>query len=203
MFEEFGINAGYVEDLHNLWRQSPEAVTPTWRTFFEDQERKATGANAGYTNGNGVYANGNGNGAAALRADTVLTEAAVRARVFQLVNAYRVRGHLFARIDPLGTPPDAAPELDLSIFGLESADMDTVFPTAGVAGLPERAKLRDIVSHLSETYCSSIGVEFTHIEEPEMREWLQNRMEETRNRCSLDKAELTRVVKRLTDAETF
>ncbi len=203
MFEEFGINAGYVEDLHNLWRQSPEAVTPTWRTFFEDQEKKASGASAGYTNGNGVHANGNGTGAAALRADTVLTEAAVRARVFQLVNAYRVRGHLFARIDPLGTPPDAAPELDLSIFGLESADLDTVFPTAGVAGLPERAKLKDIVSHLSETYCSSIGVEFTHIEEPEMREWLQNRMEETRNRCSLDKAELTRVVKRLTDAETF
>jgi 2-oxoglutarate dehydrogenase E1 component len=190
MFEEFGINAGYVEDLHHQWRRSPEAIPASWRSFFESHENAAvTGshAEAGY----------------AMRADTVLAEAAVRARVYELVNAYRVRGHFFARVDPLGAPTDASPELQLQNFGLSSDDLETMFPSAGVAGLPERAKLREIIKHLEDTYCSSIGVEFTHIEDPVMRDWLQERMESTRNHCVLDPEETRRVLKRLTDAVTF
>src|SRR5271170_5377341 len=72
-----------------------------------------------------------------------------------------------------------------------------------MTGLPERATLAQIVQHLSETYCSSIGVEFTHIEEPEPRLWLQERMESTRNHASLDRTELRRILTKLTDAEIF
>lgn len=189
MFEEFGINAGYVEDLHFQWKRTPEAIPASWRTFFEGHERQTGNVtqDAGY----------------ALRADTVLAEAAVRARVYELVNAHRVRGHLFARVDPLGAPTQAAPELQLENFGLSSDDLETVFPSAGVAGLPERARLREIIRHLEDTYCGSIGVEFTHIEEPEMRDWLQERMESTRNHCALDRDETKRVLRRLTDAEMF
>ena len=133
----------------------------------------------------------------------MLETAGVQGRVFQLINAYRVRGHLFANLDPLGQPPAAVPELELHNFGLGAADYDAVFPNVGVAGLPERATLRQIVDHLSETYCSSIGVEFTHIEDPEMREWLQDAMESTRNRVRLDETEVLRVLTKLTDAEIF
>ena len=70
-------------------------------------------------------------------------------------------------------------------------------------GLPDRATLLQIVDHLSETYCSSIGVEFTHIEDPEMREWLQDAMESTRNRVKLDEKEVLRLLTNLTDAEIF
>jgi 2-oxoglutarate dehydrogenase E1 component len=224
MFEEFGINAGYVEELFHTWRGSPEAVAPNWRAFFAGREGNGNGLNTlgqsasqaaalttGHTNG---HTNGTRNGSATghggtasagetWRADAVLAEAAFKARVFQLINAYRVRGHLFARIDPLGTPADAAPELDLANFGLSSEDLDTTFPTVGVAGLPERARLRDIIATLSETYCGSIGVEFTHIEDPQARDWLQGRMEASRNRTSLDQNDITRIIKRLTDAEMF
>ncbi|MFO0666435.1 MAG: 2-oxoglutarate dehydrogenase E1 component [Polyangiaceae bacterium] len=230
MFEQFGINAGYVEELHLLWQQSPEAVSPAWREFFEGARNSSAPSN-GSSNGNG-YAGPNGNGYAAYakvtngtpltptqngeplavtgartsaRSEAMLSEADIRARVFQLVNAYRVRGHLFAHINPLGDAAEApaAPELELSNFGLSASDMDALFPTGGVAGMPERATLRTIIEHLTETYCRTIGVEFTHIEEPEMREWLQNSMETSRNRCSLDPAETLRIVKRLTDAEMF
>ena len=97
---------------------------------------------------------------ASSRDERLLAAAALQGRVYQLVNAYRVRGHLFAKIDPLGTPPDAAPELNLSNFGLSPDDYDVQFPTVGIGGLPDRATLREIIAHLSETYCSSIGVEF-------------------------------------------
>src|SRR5207244_2982831 len=137
------------------------------------------------------------------RDERLLAAAALQGRVYQLVNAYRVRGHLFAKIDPLGTPPEAAPELELSNFGLTEAEYDVAFPTVGLTGVPPRATLRQIIEHLSETYCGSIGVEFTHIEEPEARAWLQNEMESTKNRARLDDAQLIRILKHLTDAEIF
>ncbi len=235
MFGEFGINAGYVEELHALYRQSPQAVDADWRKFFEEHDPEANGDGGdGRPNGSGgatPSVNGNGvahvatpaaapgiapamNGAVSSRAlssspvssskdDGVLAAGLLQGRVYQLLNAYRVRGHLFAHLDPLGNPPEAAPELELSNFGLGKEDLDRTFPTVGMAGLPERATLRQIIAHLSETYCGSIGVEFTHIEEPEMRTWLQDNMESTRNRCSLDHAEVLRVLAKLTDAESL
>jgi 2-oxoglutarate dehydrogenase E1 component len=133
----------------------------------------------------------------------LLVAAAIQARVYQLVNAYRVRGHLFANLDPLENPLLTAPELDLSNFGLGISDLDTLFPTVGVAGLPPQATLRNIIAHLAETYCRSIGVEFTHLEEPEIRTWLQDRMESTKNRAALDHDELVHILTKLTDAEIF
>jgi 2-oxoglutarate dehydrogenase E1 component len=238
MFDEFGINAGYVEDLHARWQQSPDSVEETWRRFFEgvvvppppspstvalplpDAATNGWGTNGG-ANGNGAsHAATNGNGASAKNSvatdprppaaavayreavrETVIAATELQSRVAHLVNGYRVRGHLFANLDPLETPSGAAPELELAHFGLTEADLDKTFSTAGMSGLPERARLREIVQHLSETYCSSIGVEFTHIEEPEPRLWLQQQMESTRNRASLDRRELLRILTKLTEAE--
>jgi 2-oxoglutarate dehydrogenase E1 component len=219
MFDDFGINAGFVEDLHARWQQSPQSVDEQWRRFFEARDRGERGQapETNGANGHGPGANGalaapsitytNGTAAYATklvqRDERLLAAAALQGRVYQLVNAYRVRGHLFAKTDPLGTPPEAAPELDLANFGLSASDVDATFPTVGIGGLPDRATLRQIIAHLSETYCSSIGVEFTHIEEPEARDWLQNEMESTRNRIDLDRDQSVRVLKHLTDAEIF
>src|SRR5260221_7799991 len=203
MFDEFGINSGYVEELHARWVQSPQSVDEDWRRFFEGTEGVPMPAPAPsvpsinvlvtHTNGNGTAAvNGTKPSvqaraaatSAAYRAavrETVIVATELQSRVAHLVNAYRVRGHLFADVDPLGAPPAAAPELELSHFGLGEGDLDKAFSTAGMSGLPERATLREIVAHLKETYCSSIGVEYTHIEEPEPRMWLQQQMESTRN----------------------
>ena len=89
-------------------------------------------------------------------------------------------------------------------FGLSAPTSTSRSPTVGVGGLPERATLRQIIAHLSETYCGSIGVEFTHIEEPEMRAWLRERMESTRNRALARLAPRSlRILTKLTDAEIF
>jgi 2-oxoglutarate dehydrogenase E1 component len=205
MFDQFGINAGYVEELHARWQQSPQSVEARWREFFEQSAGVPAPASlpspAPKTNGAA-----NGNGAVAYREavrETVIAATELQSRVAQLVNAYRVRGHLFADLDPLDNSPEAHPELELANFGLGQNDLDKTFSAAGIAGLPERTTLRQIVAHLRETYCSSIGVEYTHIEEPEPRLWLQERMESTRNHASLDRTELIRILTKLTDAEIF
>src|SRR6478672_8398198 len=122
MFGEFGINAGFVEDLHARYRQSPQSVDAEWREVFESLDRGEAPAapQQARTNGNGAahaYTNGAAGLATPSRDERLLAAAAMQGRVYQLVNAYRVRGHLFARIDPLGTAPEAAPELELSNFG--------------------------------------------------------------------------------------
>ncbi|HEX7664144.1 MAG TPA: thiamine pyrophosphate-dependent enzyme, partial [Polyangiaceae bacterium] len=217
MFEEFGINQGFVEDLHSRWQQSPQSVDEKWRQFFDGLNGSSSAGTNGTTtngdangsaNGNGAYVNGTTAIAAATngagRKEAMLAAAAIQGRVYQLLNAYRVRGHLFAHLDPLALPSDGPPqELNLSNFGLSVSDLDTTFPTVGIAGLPERATLRSIIAHLSETYCRSIGVEFTQIEEPDAREWIQERMESTRNRAELGRDQVLRILSKLTDAETF
>jgi 2-oxoglutarate dehydrogenase E1 component len=214
MFEEFGINAGFVEELHHRWLESPHSVEEGWRRFFETSQgangngaaAAAAAAVAGALAPLAPAAKTNGNGAALYREavrETVIAATELQSRVAQLVNAYRVRGHLFADLDPLDHAPPPPPELELSNFGLSEADLDKTFSTAGMSGLPDRATLRQIVEHLRETYCSSIGVEFTQIEESEPRLWLQERMESTRNRASLDRSELLRILTKLTDAEIF
>jgi 2-oxoglutarate dehydrogenase E1 component len=219
MFEEFGVNAGYVEDLHALYQQSPQAVDESWRRFFADLPAPSTdsvesSASSGLPPVVIVPAdarapvissltNGYSRAPATTTAESVLAAGVMQGRVYQLYNAYRVHGHLFAHVDPLGTPPEAAPELDLANFGLNAGDLQTTFPTVGIAGLSERATLAEIIAHLSETYCRSIGVEFTQVEDPEMRGWLQEKMEATKNRLDLDAAEVSRVLTKLTDAETF
>jgi 2-oxoglutarate dehydrogenase E1 component len=230
MFNEFGINAGYVEELHARWQHSPQSVEEGWRRLFEGNGANGQAPSAlpavagpGKENGNGWIVgdgaapaardrvapppvNGHALPAAAYREavrDTVIAATELQSRVAQLVNAYRVRGHLFANVDPLGNPSEAHPELELAHFGLTDADLDKTFSTTGMSGLHERATLRQIVAHLSETYCSSIGVEFTQIEEPEPRLWLQDQMESTRNRAQLDRTELVRILTKLTEAEIF
>ncbi len=203
MFDEFGINAGYVEELHSRWQQSPASVDEGWRRFFEGAAPAPTRQGANGTRGSN---GGNGQIAAAYREavrETVHAANDSQTRVAQLVNAYRVRGHLLADLDPLDLTPPGQANLELSSVGLSDADLGTAFSTAGMSGLPDPAPLRDIVAFLRETYCGAIGVEFTHVEETEPREWLQQRMESTRNHASLDRAELLRIVTKLTDAEIF
>lgn len=213
MFEEFGINAGFVEEMHHRFRESPGAVEEMWRSYFGELD---SGSSQNGTNGSLGSRNGNGHSpsvemrgpetgtSAASPSEQLLAQAAVQGRVYQLVNAYRVRGHNYADIDPLGMDRELpSHELELSAFQLSDADLDKTFPTVGLSGLNERATLREIVAHLQATYCSSIGVEFTHIEELEMRTWLQERMELTQNRASLQKEQLIRILTKLTDAEIF
>ncbi len=199
MTGDFGVNAGYVEELRARFHASPEDIDPPWRALFEAQaEADREGASLTSPTSRG---RGGGNGRPASTGEDLLAAALRQGRVYQLLNAYRVRGHLFAAVDPLGQPSDAAPELDLERFGLSDREMDAVFPAVGIGGLGDRATLRQIVKHLTETYCGSIGVEFTQVEDPEVRGWLMERMESTANRPILGRDETLRALAKLTDAE--
>jgi len=126
-------------------------------------------------------------------------------QVHSLVNMYRVRGHLIANLDPLGRrEPNTHPELDIAHHDLSIWDLDRDFPTGnlGAGHLPRKVMpLRDILGVLRDAYARTVGVEYMHIQEPDQKEWIQERVE-----CPHPPApaeEKHRILERLNAAEVF
>jgi 2-oxoglutarate dehydrogenase E1 component len=126
-----------------------------------------------------------------------------QAQVIQLIRAYRVRGHLLADLNPLGHEPGSYPELEISNYGLTLWDLDRRFIAGGLAGSSGTLTLREILDILRETYCRHVGVEFMHVQEQDVRCWLQTRMERTRNHDPLPVATQLRILSKLNAAEAF
>ena len=123
-------------------------------------------------------------------------------KVLQLIHNYRVRGHLVADLDPLDRHRAPHRDLDPATYGLTLWDLDREFMSGGLSG-EDRATLRETLDMLRETYCGTIGVEYMYIADPERKEWLQHRMESTRNYPALDAASKKRVLEKVIEAESF
>src|SRR5579872_239763 len=139
-----------------------------------------------------------------IRSDS-LDQMAKTGAVHQLINAYRVRGHLLADLDPLVPNFTTHPELEPSTYGLTIWDLDREFlpGTLTVDGNRRIATLREILETLRGTYAGKIGCEYMNIQIPEQKRWLQERMEPTRNRWPLTGATKLRILERLIEAEEF
>ena len=122
------------------------------------------------------------------------------ARVIELIREYRVRGHLMADTDPLEFEIRKHPDLDIREHGLTLWDLDRTFPVGGFAGKDEM-KLRDILGVLRDSYCRRVGVEYMHIQDPEERHWIQERVE--RKYAKPTPEEQQHILGRLNAAEAF
>jgi len=192
-----------------LLRRGEPAAGPIYGNGHAHTNGQAKNGHSHGANG----ANGaNGNGHARAEFSTTVTggygltngdlQQEYQERVTALVNGYRLRGHRFAQLDPLGINKPDDNELSLARFGLDQVDPNTLFATGNFAG-PAKLPLKEFVKRLQQTYCRSIGVEYRNIEEPEIRSWLQERMETTQNRIELTNEEKVRILSKLIDAEIF
>ncbi|MSX38624.1 MAG: multifunctional oxoglutarate decarboxylase/oxoglutarate dehydrogenase thiamine pyrophosphate-binding subunit/dihydrolipoyllysine-residue succinyltransferase subunit, partial [Actinobacteria bacterium] len=121
-------------------------------------------------------------------------------RVQELIHAFRVRGHLMADTDPLEYTQRGHADLDVSSHGLTLWDLDREFATGGFGGKPFK-KLRDILGVLRDAYCRTIGIEYMHMQDPEQRAWIQERVERRYDKPAA--AEQLRILRRLNAAEAF
>ncbi|MEW6055553.1 MAG: 2-oxoglutarate dehydrogenase E1 component [Bdellovibrionota bacterium] len=212
-------NADYIEELFLRYLEDPDSVDESWKYFFEGMELNSAGENVGGAASS--QANGNGHHpSAAVKESSAPTIAYVapqsaptvvqlssavnsEAKVGELIQTYRELGILLADINPLEKPKGSHPLLELSAFELNENDLDRKFTAARLIGLPGPATLREILNHLRETYCGTIGVEYTHIQDPLPREWLQKIMETTKNKAQLNRETKQRILQKLTEAEAF
>jgi multifunctional 2-oxoglutarate metabolism enzyme len=124
-----------------------------------------------------------------------------QARVLQLINMYRVRGHLIANLDPLETkPPRMHPELDPATFGFTIWDLDRTFVTGGI-GRATKLRLSSILSILRDAYCRTSSVEYMHISDPRQKQWIQERVEGVST--DLTHEEQRHILRKLNEAEAF
>jgi len=134
-------------------------------------------------------------------------EVSKESSILQLINAYRLRGHLIADLDPLGTEPHYHPELDPAHYGLTIWDLDREFVTGSLGqSVGEGAghivlTLREILETLRQTYCGKIGAEYMYIQSPEQKTWLQQRLETPSSPTTT--ADRLRILERLHEAEGF
>lgn len=124
-------------------------------------------------------------------------------RALYLIHAWRIHGHLHAKLDPLQQQePHHSPDMELAYYGLDDNDLDKPFPTGDLVG-PAMLPLRDIVDILSKTYCGHVGPELMHISDTARKQWLQNRLESVRATPQFDHARRQRIFMDVMKAEEF
>ena len=121
-------------------------------------------------------------------------------RIQELINAYRVRGHLMADTDPLEYKQRTHPDLDVLSHGLSLWDLDRSFRTAGFGG-QQKAPFREILRILRDSYCRTVGVEYMHIQDPAQRKWFQEKLEKPYAKPTRE--EQLRILAKLNEAEAF
>jgi 2-oxoglutarate dehydrogenase E1 component len=197
------LSLGFVEQQFARFRRDPSSVSEDWRRYFQAFADSGPVALGPSFSPPGLFVAGGGNGrrAAALAPEgSDISDAAVRQdRVDQLIRAYRVRGHMIAKIDPLELPRPHQPELDPEFYGLGADDLSRRFSARTITSAPVMT-LGGILALLRNTYCRSIGVQFMHIDDPDVKMWLQDRMEGSENRVKLGRDEQLRILTKLTDA---
>ena len=209
-----GGNAVFIAELYEQYLRDPGSVDESWTGFFAGLKSnghadEAPGAAPWGRMRARVIANGHDaapapNGAAHAAPEEGGRQATLDSiRALMLIRAYRVRGHLYARLDPLGLhEPEHHPELDPATYGFGEDDWDRPIFIDGVLGR-ERASMREIMAAVHDIYCSSIGVEFMHIQDPDQKAWIQKRIERPLNRTEFTERGRRAILERLTEAEVF
>jgi len=197
----FGANAPYVEDLYERFLSDPGSVPEAWRDYF-------SGVRAG---SQAEVAHGPVKDLILERASLPRTMAAAasadeswkQGAVSRLIQIYANRGHLVAKIDPLGRMERPRPRvLELDYLGLTQADLGSEFFTGSrIPGVPSRMKLRDIIAQLEHIYTGPVGAEFAHVSEAEERLWLQDRFQDGRLHHRFSVEEKRNLLWQLTAAE--
>ena len=207
----YGGNSAFLEDLYGRYLSEPGSIEPGWRAYFDDlgpenrslfeRARAALQPRAREH----AFAAANTNLALGTGLDDLATKALIRdhLRVIMLIRAYRVRGHLIAKLDPLGLAHEAThPELDYRTYGFTDEDLDREFYLDYVLGL-EKATLRTIVGVLQRTYSSTVGIEFLHIQDPDQKSWIQSRVEGAGGLFDASAEEKREILEQLTQTEAF
>lgn len=182
------VHPSYIAELYDKYLQFPDTIEPSWRAFFQ-------GFDFGIENGSLEALGVEG-------VDEVEESVLKEFQIVKLIDAYRTRGHLFTKTNPVRERRQYTPTLALENFGLSQEDLDSYFEAGSVIGRG-KSKLRDIVNHLEAIYCDSIGVEYMYIRKPEEIEWIQNWLNNNDNHPSFNTDQKKHILNKLNETLSF
>lgn len=173
-----------IEDMLQQFKNDPTSVDKSWASFFEGFEFATKSYDMMPSNG------------------SVTKEMAKEFKVLNLILAYRQRGHLFTKTNPVRERRKYYPTLEIENFGLEKGDLNVTFQAGNEIGIGP-ATLQKIIDYLQEIYCGSIGIEFMYIRDPERVEWLKKKFDGLTSATQFDKKKKTAIAKKLNQAVAF
>lgn len=179
-------HTGFIAYLYDQYLINPDAVEPSWRSFFQGYDL----ANENYN-----LKNEENN-------IEIPQQVHKEFKVIELINGYRTRGHLFTKTNPVRVRRSYTPTLSLENFGLSVSDLDTVFKAGEILSL-KNASLKKIIQHLEAIYCESIGVEYMYIRNPEVIKWWQAQLNENDNHGNYSIETKKYLLSKLNHAVTF
>lgn len=193
-------HASYIDELYASYKSDPASVDQSWQQFFEgfDFSIQKFGETKSNGNGSSTATSASSNGAVAI---APVSEKEIR--VHYLIHAYRSRGHLKSKTNPVRPRKDRKAILDLADFGLSDADLDTVFPSAGAELGIGAVPLRKVVEALVYIYEGTVGFEYTYIRNPDKLAWLRNKIEKEALAFNPALDEKKRILSKLNEAVVF
>ncbi len=199
----FGGNAPFVEELYENYLDNPASVPDEWRDYFDRLAQLPGFASRDVPHGPVIAAFADAAKQPRLAAAPASGDKR-QVSVLQLITAYRFLGNRWANLDPLKRQerPEIH-ELEPSFYGFTDADMNVPFNTGSFKMGAEQATLGQIIEALKETYCGSIGVEYMYMSDIAEKRWLQERLEPVRAKAAYSGQDKTRLLERLTAAETL
>jgi 2-oxoglutarate dehydrogenase E1 component len=194
----YGGNASLIEAYYEAWLDDPASVPQQWASVFESIPGDSAGE-TGHLDVQDRFRDLRSGPAPVVDSSAFADHK--QAGVLRMINAFRVRGHENANLDPLGMmKPEPVPDLELAFHDLDESYLDEEFDTGSLAA-DQRMKLRDIVALCRRVYTQSIGAEFMHIVDTTKRVWLEQRLEGSRGEFGVSKQEKLRILEMLTAAE--
>lgn len=194
------IHAQLIDDLYEQYRKYPDALEPSWKAFFQGFDFALENyGDEGYISENGqpsvvVQQVSNSNIPDEIRKEFL---------VMNLIEAYRSRGHLFTKTNPVRDRRTYSPTLSIENFGLSTADLNTKFNCAIEIGLKEAATLQNIINRLETIYCNSIGVEYMHIDNVEEKKFIRDFLQQNENKPQLSSQQKIEILRKLNQAVVF
>src|SRR5690606_26079515 len=182
-------HGSYIEELYNAYKKDPSTVDASWQKFFEGFDFSQNGAS-------GISAPESSEGL--VTSEHFDKEIKVR----HLIHAYRTRGHLRAKTNPVRERKDRKALLDLEDFGLSEADLNEEFEVGHIIGIG-KATLKKIVSSLKAIYEGTVGFEYMYIREPEILEWFKTKCEKEALSFSPHIDQKKRILSKLNEAVVF
>lgn len=194
------IHAQLIDDLYEQYKKYPDALEPSWKAFFQGFDFALENyGDEGYISENGqpsvvVQQVSNSNIPDEIRKEFL---------VMNLIEAYRSRGHLFTKTNPVRDRRTYSPTLSIENFGLSTADLNTKFNCAIEIGLKEATTLQNIINRLETIYCNSIGVEYMHIDNVEEKKFIRDFLQQNENKPQLSSQQKIEILRKLNQAVVF
>ncbi len=191
------VHSQFVEDMYQQYLKYPDSLEPSWKSFFQGFDFALE------QYGDEAVSQVSQMASQAVVSGNVPEDVLKEFKVVNLIEAYRTRGHLFTKTNPVRDRRRYYPTLDIENFGLSKEDLPKKFNSATELGMPAASTLEDIVRHLNRVYCESIGVEYMHISNVEEKNFIRDWINHNENYPVLSVNEKKEILHKLNQAVAF